>query len=296
MKSRFLTDKKTTVLTGAVAAIVTTLIIPVIFTMIANAGTKSEATGPQSAFIRSLKTSAPVSFVHVKKIYPHDAGSFTQGLLFYKGYLYESSGLYAKSSLARKDVQTGRTLAEVRLPDRYFGEGIALLKGKIYQLTWHEEIALVYGADTLKKIGEITYRGEGWGLTTDGRQLLMSDGSALITFRDPDTFASIRTIMVHDGSTPIGNLNELEYVSGEIWANIFMQDVIVRISPADGRVTGWIDLARLRLLIPRDNRADVLNGIAYDRKAGRIFVTGKFWPLLFEVQLTDKAPAGPQLP
>lgn len=296
MKNRFLTDKMTTVLTGAVAAVVAALIIPVMFPMIVNAATKSEATGPQSAFILSLKTSAPVSFVHVKNIYPHDTRSFTQGLLFYKSYLYESSGLYTKSSLTRKDVQTGRTIAEVKLPDRYFGEGIAILKGKIYQLTWHEEIALVYEAETLKKIGEIRYRGEGWGLTTDGRHLLMSDGSALITFREPGTFASIRTIMVHDGSTPIGNLNELEYVSGEIWANIFMQDVIVRISPADGRVMGWIDLSRLRLLIPRDNRADALNGIAYDRKTGRIFVTGKFWPLLFEVQLTDKDPAGTQLP
>ena len=291
-----LTCKKTGRIIPVGACVIITVILLVMLSESALLEAKSTDVRRTDTLFQSLKTRVPVYFVHVKNMYPHDAESFTEGLFFYQGHLYESAGLYKKSSLARKDRLTGKTLHEVRLPDRFFGEGIALLKGKIYQLTWREQIAFVYEADSLKKIGQITYQGEGWGLTTDGRYLLMSDGSPVITFRHPDTFAAIRTIVVHDGAVPIGNLNELEYVGDEIWANIFMRDIIARISPADGRVVGWIDLSSLRLLIPDNDRADVLNGIACDAKTGRIFVTGKYWPLVFEIQLSAPLPPGPQLP
>lgn len=288
MKSHCFTDIKP-VRAGVIVFVVTLMLIFLPEALEANHVNRKT----QSAFLKSLKTVAPVASVRVKNVYPHDAGAFTQGLFFYQGHFYESTGLYGKSVLARKDIQTGKTLREIRLPDKYFGEGIALLKGKIYQLTWRERTVFVYEADSLKRTDQFACPGEGWGLTTDGRHLLMSDGSSAITFRDPDTFAVIRAITVHDGDTPVGGLNELEYIAGEIWAVVFMQDVIARISPADGRVASWVDLSSLRRLIQPHVQADVLNGIAYDAKTGRVFVTGKFWPQLFEIQLVPAGSAKP---
>lgn len=233
-----------------------------------------------------LKTRVPIASVDVKNSYPHDPGAFTQGLFFHQDDLYESTGLNGKSTLVRKNVQTGKILRAVKLPREYFAEGIALLNGKIYQLTWRNQIAMIYDAGSFQTIGQLKYQGEGWGLTSDGRYLLMSNGSPEITFRDPDSFRVVRKIKVHDGDTPVEYLNELEYIKGEIWANVFTQDIVARISPKDGRVIGWIDLSLLRAYLPRHANVDVLNGIAYDEERRRIFVTGKYWPKIFEIQLS----------
>lgn len=232
-----------------------------------------------------LKTKVPIASVDVKNIYPHDTGAFTQGLFFHQGYFYESTGLNGKSSLSRKEVKTGKSLQKVKISQEYFGEGIALLKEKIYQLTWQNETVLIYDARSFNEIRKIKYRGEGWGLTSDGKHLLMSNGTSNITFHDPGSFKVVREIRVHDGNTPVGSLNELEFIKGEIWANIYTEDLIVRISPENGKVTGWINLSVLRSYLPRNVQVDVLNGIAYDAKADRIFVTGKYWPKVFEIQL-----------
>ena len=243
---------------------------------------------PQQQFqlSRLLKTKMPISSIVVKNVYPHDTGAFTQGLFFHQGCIYESTGLNGKSILARKEVITGKSLQEVKISYKYFGEGIAVLKRNIYQLTWQNETLLIYNVRSFKKIREIKYRGEGWGLTSDGKHLLMSDGSSTITFRDPDSFKVVREIHVRDGDTPVDHLNELEFIKGEIWANIFTEDIIVRISPKNGKVTGWINLSALRSYLPRNDSVDVLNGIAYDVNTDRIFVTGKYWPKIFEIQLS----------
>jgi len=233
-----------------------------------------------------LKTKAPIASVDVKNAYPHDAGAFTQGLFFHQGYFYESTGLNGKSTLARKEVKSGKSLQEIRIPQEYFGEGIVLLKNKIYQLTWQNETVLIYDARTFQEVKKIKYHGEGWGVTSDGKYLLMSNGSSIITFHDPESFKVVRKIHVRDADTPIGRLNELEFIKGEIWANIYMEDMIVRISPKNGKVTAWIDLSALRSYLPGNAQVDVINGIAYDAKTDRIFVTGKYWPKVFEIQLS----------
>jgi len=243
---------------------------------------------PQSQFrlFSLLKTRAPIASVAVKNIYPHDPSAFTQGLFFHQGCLYESTGLNGKSLLSKKELRTGKTLQEVIIDQKYFGEGSVVLKNKIYQLTWRNETLLVYDAGSLRPIRRMKYHGEGWGLATDGRYLLMSNGSSIITVREPDTFGVVRKIHIHDGDTPVDGLNELEFIKGEIWANIFNEDVIARISPRSGKVVGWIDLSALRTYLPHDVQVDVINGIAYDAATDRIFVTGKYWPKIFEIQLT----------
>lgn len=236
-----------------------------------------------------LKTKAPIEFAAVVNTYPHDAEAFTQGLFFHHGFFYESTGLNGKSFLYRKEVKSGKILQKVKISQEHFGEGIALLKKKIYQLTWQSGTVFVYDAESFKEIGTMKYQGEGWGLTTDGRNLLMSNGSSIITFRHPDSFKVVRKIHVYDGSRPVGGLNELELIKGEIWAHIFTEDMIVRISPKNGKVAGWIDLSVLRSYLPRNARVDVLNGLAYDAKEDRIFVTGKYWPKVFEIQLSRQS-------
>ncbi len=233
-----------------------------------------------------LKTRAPIASVNVINSYPHNPRAFTQGLVFHQGYFYESTGLNGESTLARKEVTTGKSLQEVKISREYFGEGIVLLNNKIYQLTWKNETVLIYDARSFREVRKIKYRGEGWGLTSDGKYLLMSNGSSAITFHDPESFKVIRKIHVQDGNTPVGQLNELEFVKGEIWANIFTEDLIVRISPQTGKVTGWINLSALRSYLPRNAQVDVINGIAYDAKEDRIFVTGKYWPKVFEIRLS----------
>lgn len=227
---------------------------------------------------------APISGYRVVNEYHHDRGAFTQGLVYADGVLFEGTGRYGESTLRRVDLATGEVLQSRALAPEYFGEGIALLGDRIYQLTWKTQTAFVYDRETFDPLGTFSYPTEGWGLTTDGERLIMSDGTSRLVFRDPETFAEIGALDVRDDDQPIPYLNELEYVDGEIWANVWQSDFIARIDPATGRVTGWINLTGL--LGSGARRAVVLNGIAHDPATGRIFVTGKLWPRIFEIELT----------
>lgn len=217
--------------------------------------------------------------------YPHDRGAYTQGLVYADGVLYESTGEYGRSRLRRVDLSTGRVLDEIALPDRYFAEGLAVVGERLVQLTWRAGKVFVYGRRTLDRLAELGREGEGWGLTYDGAQLILSDGSEHLYFLEADSLAERRRVTVHDDRGRVRHLNELEYVNGSIYANVWQSDRIARISPSDGRVTGWIDLAGL--LSPMERRADtdVLNGIAYHPASGHLLVTGKRWPRLFEIAL-----------
>ena len=221
----------------------------------------------------------------VVNIWPHDPHAFTQGLIFLDGNLVESTGQIGHSSLRSVELQTGKVLKKVDVPEPFFAEGAALLNNKIYQLTWEHQKGFIYDAQSFEKIGEFNYTGEGWGLATDGRSLLLSDGSNRIRFLDPDSFRVTKTIAVADGKTPINQLNELEYVNGEIYANVWHDDRIAVIDPENGRVKAWIDLTGL--LQPGDvtDPEAVLNGIAFDQANNRLFVTGKLWPRLFEIKI-----------
>ncbi len=221
----------------------------------------------------------------IVNIYPHDSGAFTQGLIFVDGKLYEGTGQEGRSSLREVDLQTGRVLKKTDVPEPFFAEGITLLNGKIYQLTWKNKMGFIYNAQTLEKIGQFAYTGEGWGITNDGRSLIISDGSNRIKFLDPDSFRVTKTIAVTDGPASVDQLNELEYVNGEIYANIWHDQRIVTIDPQNGRVTGWIDLTGLLQPGAVQDEEAVLNGIAYDQANNRLFVTGKLWPQLFEIKI-----------
>jgi glutamine cyclotransferase len=218
-------------------------------------------------------------------MFPHDTNAFTQGLIFVDGKLYEGTGQEGQSSLREVDLQTGNVLKKVDVPEPYFGEGITLLNGKIYQLTWQHHVGFIYDAQKFEQIGKFNYEGEGWGLTTDGHSLILSDGSNRLRFIDPDSFRVTKTIAVLDGRTPVNKLNELEYVNGEIYANIWHDQRIVTIDPQTDRMTGSIDLTGL--LQPGDvqDPEAVLNGIAYDPAGKRLFVTGKLWPRIFEIKI-----------
>ena len=224
----------------------------------------------------------------VVETYPHDTNAYCQGLVFDRGTLYEGTGKYGRSSLRRVDLETGRTLQLAQLDARLFGEGITLWNDKIIQLTWQERTAIVYDRRNLRELHRFAYEGEGWGLTHDGKHLIMSDGSPTLQFIDPATFRVERRLTVQHGRHRVRNLNELEYVNGEILANVWYKDYILRISPHSGQVTGWIDLADLWPQNQRPSRDDVLNGIAYDAAADRLFVTGKHWPHLYEIRVTGK--------
>ena len=218
-------------------------------------------------------------------IWPHDPSAFTQGLLYLNGALLESTGMNGQSSLRQVDLQTGKVRQRVDLRYEYFAEGLAVMDNKIFQLTWTNGKAFVYDLQSFQLQKEFSYAGEGWGLTSDGKSLIMSDGTDQIRFLAPDTFKTQRTIHVSDHGRPVPRLNELEYVKGEIFANLWQTDLVARIDPATGNLAGLIDFSGL--LQARDYAAttDVLNGIAYDPAGDRLFVTGKHWPKLFEVRL-----------
>ena len=217
--------------------------------------------------------------------WPHDQNAFTQGLVFLDGKLLESTGQEGRSSLRNVELQTGKVLKKVDVPEPYFAEGIALLNNKIYQLTWQHRLGFIYDAQSLQKTGEFSYSGEGWGLTTDGQSLILSDGSNRIRFIDPDSFKATRTIAVMDGKTPVTEINELEFVNGEIYANIWHDDRVAAVDPQTGRVKAWIDLSGLLKPGDTSDPEAVLNGIAYDQSSGRLFVTGKLWPKVFEIKI-----------
>jgi glutaminyl-peptide cyclotransferase len=225
----------------------------------------------------------------VVKAYPHDRDAFTQGLQYLDGALYEGTGLNGRSSIRRVNLDTGDVLQRRDIAAEYFGEGITVWKDELFQLTWQSGVAFVYDKATFAPKRRYTYTGEGWGLTHDGTSLVMSDGTEFLRFLDPATFKERRRVRVTAAGSPVKNLNELEYVKGEILANIWTNetDVIARINPSTGAVTGWVDLNGL--LTARERVAvDVLNGIAYDAAADRLFVTGKLWPRIFEIRLVPK--------
>jgi len=224
----------------------------------------------------------------VVKSYPHDKAAFTQGLVFHQGSLYESTGLNGSSSLRRVELETGKVLKKIEVPTQFFAEGLALFNGRLYQLTWQTQRGFVYDLNSFDKLREFSYAGEGWGLTRDANSLIMSDGSSRIRFLDPDTFEVRGMITVRDDGRDVLQINELEYVKGEIYANVWMTDRIARIEPESGKVNAWIDLSGL---LPPEARQDpmaVLNGIAYDEASDRLFVTGKLWPKLFEIKLKQR--------
>jgi len=221
--------------------------------------------------------------------YPHDPQAYTQGLLFEDGYLYESTGLNGRSSLRMVDLETGRALQKADVPDKYFAEGLAAWGGTLIQLTWQSHVAFVYDRFSFRLLHTFTYKGEGWGLTQDRKDLILSDGTATLRFFDPGTFREVRHIVVKDHGSQVTQLNELEYVRGEIYANVWHTDRIARISPSNGRVLGWIDLSGLLSAGQVSDPEAVLNGIAYDAADDRLFVTGKLWPKLFEIKIVPKA-------
>jgi glutamine cyclotransferase len=224
----------------------------------------------------------------VVKEYPHDTNAFTQGLLFTNGVIYESTGLEGRSSLRKVEWQTGKVLQETNVPPQYFAEGLAMLDGKLYQLTWQHHKGFVYDATNFALLKEFSYEGEGWGLTTDGESLIMSDGTATIRYLDPSDFHVKRSVKVQHDGQPVERLNELEFVKGEIYANVWQTDFMLRISPATGEVLGVADLHGLLSTNDWTPQTDVLNGIAFDSQGDRLFVTGKLWPKLFEIRLTPK--------
>ena len=233
----------------------------------------------------------PTQGVRVLERFPHDPGAFTQGLVYDAGQLYESTGKYGESTLRRVDLASGRVEQLRELPDRLFGEGIVVRDERIVQLTWRAGVGLIYQRDSFKPIARFSYRGEGWGLTADDQAWIISDGSHQLRFVDPNDQRELRRVSVHDGSLLIRHLNELEYIDGEVWANVWYQDYIVRIDPADGRVVGYLDLSDL-WPDGQQPRADgaVLNGIAWDAAGRRLFVTGKYWPTLFQIEPIDPEP------
>lgn len=224
----------------------------------------------------------------------HDGKAFTQGLVFHNGFFYEGTGGRRSdnfhSSLRKTEVETGRVLQKIDLSGEYFGEGITLFGDKIYQITWQEKKAFVYDANDFKLLKEFKYSGEGWGLTHDGTNLIMSDGTHVLRVINPETFETVRTIVVLDEKgKPVMEINELEYIKGEIWANIWQEGTIVRIDPASGKILGRIDLEKLAdAQMDKDPDADVLNGIAYDAEGDRIFITGKKWKNVFEIKVKPK--------
>ncbi len=260
-------------------------LVAAIFLFLLCSGCQTGAVANHSAANNANKGSVPKYGYEIVNTWPHDNEAYTQGLAFIDGKLLESTGQEGRSSLRRVEPETGKVLKKVDVPRPYFAEGISLFKGKIYQLTWQHQLGFIYDADSLEKLGEFSYRGEGWGLTNDGSSLILSDGTNRIRFLDPTNFQVSRTISVLDGPTPIASINELEYVHGEIYANIWHKEMVARIDPQTGRVVGWIDLTGLRKQSEAHDNEAVLNGIAYDDHNDRLFVTGKLWPKLFEIRV-----------
>jgi glutaminyl-peptide cyclotransferase len=258
-------------------------------TLIVAAALTAFACGPAS------QAGVPEYGYDVVHVYPHDRNAFTEGLFYLNGFLYEATGVEGRSSVRKVKIETGEVVQEQELPADYFGEGIVKWKDKLYQMTYKTEVGFIYDFNTFKKTGDFHYPGQGWAYTTDGKQIYMDGSRAVnaeasdpeIRILDPDTLKEIGLIHVTDEGRPVENINELEWVKGEIYANIWQTNRIARIDPKTGHVVGWIDLTGL--LNPADSQGvDVLNGIAYDAEHDRLFVTGKWWPKLFEIKLVKK--------
>lgn len=232
---------------------------------------------------------APVKGYRVVHAYPHAPTAFTQGLVYVDGMLYEGTGLNGRSSIRMVDLKTGRVLQKHDLPGNYFGEGLTDWGNNLIELTWQSHIGFVYDRFSFRVLRTFIYNGEGWGLTHDSKHLILSDGSSTLRLLDPTSFQPVGQLTVTDNGNPVLNLNELEYVHGEIYANVWQTDRIARISPATGKVIDWIDLGGLLPEAEKKNSDAVLNGIAYDSKNNRLFVTGKLWPKLFEIEVPPSA-------
>ena len=227
---------------------------------------------------------APVFGYEVVNVYPHDRNAFTQGLLYRDGLLYESTGLNGQSSLRKVELETGKVLQQISVDRRYFAEGLTDWGSRLVQLTWNTNIGFVYDLATFKQLQTFSYQSQGWGLAHDDRRLVMSDGSATLRYLDPQKLTVTGQVQVTDGEVPVRDLNELEFIDGQVYANVWLTDRIAMIAPDSGRVVGWINLAGL---LARGAVSDdaVLNGIAYDAQRKRLFVTGKLWPSLFEIRI-----------
>jgi glutamine cyclotransferase len=226
----------------------------------------------------------PTAEARVVQTFPHDSRAYTQGLTIVDGQMYEGTGWLGESNLRRVDMASGTVLQQVDLPGNVFGEGIAVVGNRIVQLSWRNQTGYVYDRELFSQVGTFSYPFEGWGLTYDGSRLILSDGSNVLRFLDPESFAEIGQVPVSAAGRPINMLNELEYINGAIFANVWQTDRIAIIDPGSGNVCSWIDLTGINTA-PLSSRDDVLNGIAYDADAGRIFVTGKRWPTLFEIEV-----------
>ena len=238
-----------------------------------------------SSAFAAQQAATPVYTYKVVKTYPHDPNAFTQGLIFLDGFLFEGTGLNGRSGLRKVDLETGKVLRQKQIEEQYFGEGITDWGDELVQITWQSGVGFVYDRATFQRKKQFKYGGEGWGITHDSSRLIMSDGSPVLRFLDPATHVETGRIVVLDGRRPIANLNELEYVKGEIWANIWQTFRIARISPQTGQVLGWIDFSGI---LKESADIDVMNGIAYDAKRDRLFVTGKLWPKIFEVKIVPR--------
>ncbi len=221
----------------------------------------------------------------VVKAWPHDRGAFTQGLVYRDGFLYESTGLNGRSSLRKVALESGEVVQHETVSKQYFAEGLTNWKDRLIQITWQSKVGFTYDLKTLKPTGQFNYSGEGWGITNDAKRLILSDGTATLRFLDPETYQPIGSLEVTYQGKPLANLNELEFVRGRILANVWQSNSVVVIDPASGRVTAQIDLPGLLNAEDRESGVDVLNGIAYDAKRDRLFVTGKLWPKIFEIKL-----------
>ncbi len=261
-------------------------------------------TGPATAVATSSPTflplithtpaPPPVYGYRVINSYPHDPNAFTQGLVWHEGVVYEGTGLNRQyggvSTLRRVDLGTGEVLQMITLPDQYFGEGIVVWGETIIQLTWRNRVGFVYDRHSFELLREFSYPTEGWGITHDGERLIVSDGTNTLYFWDPETLLEIGRVSVYDLDRPVTRLNELEYMNGEVWANVWLTNRIARIDPQSGRVMAWVDLSGLLDGVSLTRPPDVLNGIMFDAANGRIFVTGKYWPLLFEIEVENDKP------
>lgn len=238
----------------------------------------------------SARDKAPTYGYRIVHAYPHNPKAFTQGLIYLNGYLYESTGLEGQSTLRKVDLQTGKVLQRYDLAPDIFGEGLTNWKSTLVQLTWKKQTGFVYDRATFHLLRTFQYTGEGWGLTQNGTNIIMSDGSSSLRFWDPQSFKEVKRIVVTDGGVEVHDLNELEYIHGQIYANVWQTDLIAIISPQSGHVTGWIDLTGLRPASTKGDSDAVLNGIAFDAAHNRLLVTGKLWPKIFEIQLVRKPP------
>lgn len=251
-------------------------------------GDSAQSKGPQAT--EPVAHTEPSSYTYeIVRKYPHDPNAFTQGLVYLEGVLYEGTGINGRSSLRKVELESGKVLQQRDIEERFFGEGIAVFANRVLQITWQAKTAFAYDLETFEPLAQFSYSTEGWGLTHDGERLIMSDGTSTLYFRDPFSFEQTGQVAVRQGDKPVANLNELEYINGEVYANIWQTDHIARIDPQSGQITAWIDLSGLLSAEDRgQERVDVLNGIAYDPSGDRLFVTGKWWPMLYEIKLVLK--------